>query len=172
MASLGATATIDYHSPSLAEDVANAAGGDGEVALAVDCITAEGTIAKVAKVISQMGTVALLLPIKEGNNVRGEGDAPMYREIYIRKAAIRFPRVSMFTNFHWKPPVKDAFQKENVMPWILPELLEKGIILPDRIHLLDQGTFKERVAVGLDLLRHNKIFATLRMFKAVRLEER
>lgn len=49
MASLGATATIDYHSPSLAEDVANAAGGDGEVALAVDCITAEGTIAKVAR---------------------------------------------------------------------------------------------------------------------------
>ncbi|KAK0434020.1 chaperonin 10-like protein [Armillaria borealis] len=81
LASLGAAATIDYRSLSLAEDVAKVAGGDGKVALAVDCITAEGTIVEVSKVISRTGTVALLLPIKEGNNVRGEGDAPMYMSI-------------------------------------------------------------------------------------------
>ncbi|KAK0217653.1 hypothetical protein EDD85DRAFT_797883 [Armillaria nabsnona] len=52
LAPLGATATIDYRSPSLAEDVAKAAGGDGKVALAINCITTEGTIAEVAKVIS------------------------------------------------------------------------------------------------------------------------
>ncbi|SJL15756.1 related to Zn-dependent oxidoreductases [Armillaria ostoyae] len=155
LASLGATATIDYRSPSLAEEVAKAAGGDGKVALAVDCITAEGTIAKVAKVISQTGTVALLLPIKEGNNVRGEKDAQMYMSIpegrspFSKSVNVRGVRTFLYQ--------EDAFQKENVMPRILPELLERGIIQPNRIHLLDQGTFKERVAVGLDLLRHNKV---------------
>ncbi len=43
------------------------------------------------------------------------------------------------------------------MPKILPSLLEKGIIQPNRVHLLDQGTFKERVSAGLDLLRNNKV---------------
>jgi hypothetical protein len=43
------------------------------------------------------------------------------------------------------------------MPKILPQLLAEGIIQPNRVRLLDQGTFKERVAVGLDLLRNNKV---------------
>ncbi|KAK0233951.1 chaperonin 10-like protein [Armillaria fumosa] len=155
LASLGATATIDYRSPSLAEDVAKAAGGDGKVVLAMDCITVQGTIAKVAKVISQTGTVALLLPVKEGDNVRGEGDAPMHFEIpegrspFLKSVNVRGVRTFLYQ--------ENAFQKENVMPKILPQLLEKGIIQPNRVHLLDQGTFKERVAVGLDLLRHNKV---------------
>lgn len=47
--------------------------------------------------------------------------------------------------------------KTNLMPKILPSLLASGIIKPNRVRLLDQGTFKERVAVGLDLLRNNKV---------------
>ncbi|KAG7452024.1 GroES-like protein [Guyanagaster necrorhizus] len=153
LASLGATATIDYRTPSLVEDITKAAGGDGKVALAIDCITAEGTIAEVSKVTSETGTVALLLPVKEGNNVRGE--AQMYMEIpegrnpFPKSVNIRGVRTFLYQ--------ENAFQKENVMPKILPDLLEKGIIQPNRVHLLDQGTFKERVAVGLELLRHNKV---------------
>ncbi|KAK0466197.1 chaperonin 10-like protein, partial [Desarmillaria tabescens] len=155
LTSLGATATVDYHSPSLAEDIAKAAGGDGKVMLAVDCITAEGTIAEVAKVISSTGTVALLLPVKEGNNVRGEGGSQMYMEIpegrnpFPKSVNVRGVRTFLYQ--------ENVFQKENVMPKILPELLEKGIIQPNRVHLLDQGSFKDRVAVGLELLRHNKV---------------
>ncbi|PBL00228.1 GroES-like protein [Armillaria gallica] len=155
LGSLGATATIDYRSPSLSEDIAKAVGGDGKVVLAVDCITAEGTIAEVAKVISQTGTVALLLPIKEGNNVTGEKDAQMYMSIpegrspFSESVNVRGVRTLLYQ--------ENGFQKENVMPKILPELLEKGIIQPNRVHLLDQGTFKERVSAGLDLLRNNKV---------------
>ncbi|KAK0466201.1 chaperonin 10-like protein [Desarmillaria tabescens] len=152
LTSLGATATIDYHSPSLAEDIAKAAGGDGKVMLAVDCITAEGTIAEVAE-------VALLLPVKEGNNVRGEGESQMYMEI--PEGRNPFPKsvnvCGVRTFLYQELFVKNGFQKENVMPKILPELLEKGIIQPNRVHLLDEGSFKDRVAVGLDLLRHNKV---------------
>lgn len=43
------------------------------------------------------------------------------------------------------------------MPRILPELLVAGHIEANHVHLLDQGTLKERVEVGLDLLRHNKV---------------
>lgn len=43
------------------------------------------------------------------------------------------------------------------MPNILPKLLVSGIIQPNRVHLLEKGTLKERVAIGLDLLRNNKI---------------
>ena len=43
------------------------------------------------------------------------------------------------------------------MPKILPELLQKGLIQPNRVKLLDQGTLKERVEIGLDLLRNNKV---------------
>lgn len=49
--------------------------------LAVDCITAEATLAAIAKVISPSGTVGILLPIKEGSNVRGEEGTQMHMEI-------------------------------------------------------------------------------------------
>lgn len=43
------------------------------------------------------------------------------------------------------------------MPIALPKLLEGGQLKANRIKLLDQGSFKERVETGLDLLRNNKI---------------
>ena len=43
------------------------------------------------------------------------------------------------------------------MPIALPQLLEQDKLKANRIRLLDQGTVKERVESGLDLLRHNKV---------------
>lgn len=43
------------------------------------------------------------------------------------------------------------------MPKILPALLESGNIKPSRIRLINTGTFKERVGVGLDLFRGNQV---------------
>lgn len=43
------------------------------------------------------------------------------------------------------------------MSKILPDLLEKGLIKPARVRLMDQGSLRDRVALGLDLLRNNKI---------------
>jgi len=44
--------------------------------------------------------------------------------------------------------IKDAYLKENLMPKILPACLGAGIIKPSRVHLLDHGTFKDRVKTG------------------------
>lgn len=46
------------------------------------------------------------------------------------------------------------------MTRILPELLERRIIEPNKIRLLDETSGKsldERVEAGLDLLRNNKV---------------
>lgn len=49
--------------------------------------------------------------------------------------------------------------KDNLMTRILPTLLETKIIQPTKIRLLDEsyGSLKDRVEVGLDLLRNNKV---------------
>ena len=43
------------------------------------------------------------------------------------------------------------------MPKVLSELLEKGLLQPNKVRLLKSGTLQERVEEGLDLLRNNKI---------------
>ena len=45
------------------------------------------------------------------------------------------------------------------MPKILPDLLAKGHITPNRVKLLDnmQGSLKDRVKEGLELLRQNRV---------------
>ena len=75
---LGATHTFDYSSANLMRDVKAAAGG--KVSLILDCVTAEGTLAKTSQIISSDGTIALLLPIKQGDNVTGHLDAEMVME--------------------------------------------------------------------------------------------
>lgn len=78
---LGATDTFDYNSPSLVEDVSKAVGGDGKLLFAMDCITAEGTLAILGKMMSPFGKVAMLLPIKEGNTVTNGMEQPMFFEL-------------------------------------------------------------------------------------------
>jgi NADPH:quinone reductase-like Zn-dependent oxidoreductase len=63
--SLGATETFDYKSPSLVEDVTR----NGKVSLVIDCITSTATLDIISKLVSSEGTVALMLPIKEGSDL-------------------------------------------------------------------------------------------------------
>ncbi|KAJ7108868.1 chaperonin 10-like protein [Mycena crocata] len=151
---LGAKAVFDYNSPSLAVDIASAVGGDGKVALAFDSITADGTMARIARVLSPRGAIALLLPIKEGDTV-AVGEAAMHFEI--PEGRNPFPpetKIAYVRTFSYR---QNEYLKENLMPNILPQLLALGLIQPNRVRLLDQGSFKERVATGLDLLRNNKV---------------
>ncbi|KAJ7181030.1 chaperonin 10-like protein [Mycena filopes] len=153
---LGAVHVFDYASPTLADDVARAIGGDGKFALALDAITAEGTLARIAPVLRPDGRVALLLPIKAGDTVAaGAAETPFYwtipdeRNPFAAETTILYVRTFTYA--------ENPYLKDNLMSKILPELLASGIIQPNRVRLLDQGTFKERVAIGLDLLRNNKI---------------
>ena len=80
--SLGATSTFDYRSPDLVRDIAVAAGGDGKVTLALDCIaTLADSLATIAKVISPRGLVAILLPIKMGTTLTIDGGSEMLMDL-------------------------------------------------------------------------------------------
>ena len=43
------------------------------------------------------------------------------------------------------------------MARILPDLLERGVVKPNRVVVMEDGSSKERVAAGLDLFRQNKV---------------
>ncbi|KAJ7068866.1 chaperonin 10-like protein [Mycena belliarum] len=145
---LGATRVVDYASPTLAADIG------GPVELALDAISTTSTLATVARLLAPAGAVAVLLPIKEGNTV-AVGAAAMHAA-FLEGTSPFAPetRIAYVRTFLYRD---NAYMKENLMPKILPELLAKGIITPNRIRLLDEGSFEQRVAAGLDLLRNNKV---------------
>ena len=86
--SLGATDTFDYNSSTVVEDIAVAIGGDGKALLALDCISTDSTLQLLAKIISPLGKLAILLPIKEGTSVTGGLDEEMYWDINYEKTPI------------------------------------------------------------------------------------
>ncbi|KAL1742398.1 chaperonin 10-like protein [Schizophyllum fasciatum] len=152
---LGAAAVVDYRSAALAEEIERAAGG--KVELAVDCISNGTTMGAIGKVLAPDGTVALLLPMKDGEKVRPEEkDAKFYFEIpdHLQGLIPETAKKLLVRTFLYQ---RNEFLKENLMPKILPELLEKGVIKPNAVRLCEDGSLKERAAVALDLLRNNKI---------------
>lgn len=153
--SLGATDVIDYSDPGLVEAIAKAAGGNGKIPLAVDCISSEATSMTVlTKVISPSGKVALLLPLKEGHSVTNGEDEEMYWEV--RENKTPFPtgtKIILVRTFNYQ---EDTFLRDNLMPKILPKLLESGALKPNRPLLMDKGSFSDRVKAGLEVLRTNQ----------------
>lgn len=77
--SLGAASMLDYTSPSLPEDIIDAAGARPK--LVIDCVCAEGTLRSIARFIDPRGSVALLLPLKEGNSVTASKDIVMHWKV-------------------------------------------------------------------------------------------
>ncbi|TFK42016.1 chaperonin 10-like protein [Crucibulum laeve] len=152
--SLGATHAFDYNSSSLSKDILSAAGGE-KLLLVVDCIAAKPTLENIAKVISPLGTLAVLLPIKEGSNVTGNIEEEMH--FSIPDSMNPFPKELKIVGVRTFLYHEDENLKQNLMPKILPQLLAVGAIEPNRVRLMDKGSFKERVAAGLDLLRNNKV---------------
>jgi hypothetical protein len=43
------------------------------------------------------------------------------------------------------------------MPVFLPEMLEKGLIQPSRLRLMEKGTLQQRVEEALGLFRKNQV---------------
>ncbi|KAF8167546.1 biotin/lipoyl attachment:Carbamoyl-phosphate synthase subunit L [Crassisporium funariophilum] len=140
--SLGATDTFDYNSPTLVKDIAIAAGEDRKILFAMDCITTQSTLDILADILSPLATLAILLPIKAGNAVTGSLDEEMYWEIPEERN--RFPKGTKIIGVRTFNYQEDSTLKQNLMPKILPQLLAAGHIKPNRVRLMDKGTFKER----------------------------
>jgi hypothetical protein len=52
---------------------------------------------------------------------------------------------------------QNEYQRINLMPKILPQLLQDGYIKPNRVRLYEQGSLQDRVAAGLQVLRTNQV---------------
>ncbi|KAL4067251.1 chaperonin 10-like protein [Scleroderma yunnanense] len=150
--SLGARHTIDYKFPDMADQIIRAAGG--KVRLAMDCISAEGTLKRVAQVVQSDAKVALLLPIKEGDSVITESGAAWMSVPPDRNPFEKGVKVIGVKTFLYQ---ENEYMKEKLMPEILPQLLKDNLIQPSRIRMFDHGTFLERALDALELVRSGKV---------------
>ncbi|KAF8872001.1 chaperonin 10-like protein [Infundibulicybe gibba] len=152
---LGAAHVLDYRSSNIAAEIVKAAGK--KVTLAVDAVTAEGTLKIIAAAVSDSARVAILLPIKEGKAVTGPRGSqllmsiPEDRNPFARGVEVVYVRTFLYD--------QDTYLRENLMPKVLPELLELGIIEPNRVRLLDGDVagLKDRAEAALDMLRNNRV---------------
>ncbi|KAJ3563575.1 hypothetical protein NP233_g8851 [Leucocoprinus birnbaumii] len=155
--SLGATDLFDYNSPTLIDDINNAVGGPGKLAISVDCISSESTMGILAKFMSPTGSVALLLPVKEGKTLNNSPDEELFLAWPMPDSINPFPKEANLIGVRTFFYQEDQVLKERLMPEILPELLEKELIKPTRLRLMDNGTLENRVEQALDLFRNNKV---------------
>ncbi|EKM56284.1 uncharacterized protein PHACADRAFT_140921 [Phanerochaete carnosa HHB-10118-sp] len=164
---LGATQTFDYRAPDVVSQIRAAAGSTayGRFAVAVDPIAARSSLTLLSEILAPSGTaadtpatrLAILAPFKDGDSVTNAPDSAMHftfppwlDALFAGKDVQLLP---IFTfQLHG-----DAFSRENIIPVILPRLLERGEIRPNPIRLLNEGSVLDRVNTGLELLRKNKV---------------
>lgn len=177
---LGATDLFDYSSPTLVDDINKALGGPEKITLAVDCISAEKTLSILAKIVSPTGRVALLVPVKKGSTLNNGEEDNLFLDLPLAENVNPFQKdtniIGVRTFLYQQvrrnlppslvdtphpnvesKPHKDEFLKENLMPVVLPDLLQKGLVQPTRFRVMDQGSLQERVEQALDLFRNNKV---------------
>ncbi|KAF7783992.1 hypothetical protein Agabi119p4_157 [Agaricus bisporus var. burnettii] len=155
--SLGATHAFDYRSFTLIEDLNRAVGGPNKLSVAVDCISAINTMVNIKDVLSPTGTVALLMPVKEGISLNVDEGKNMILDLPLPAKLNPFEKetniIGVRTFFYQADPVL----KEKLMPVILPDLLEKGLIGATPYRVLDQGNLQQRAEQALGLHRTNQV---------------
>jgi len=52
---------------------------------------------------------------------------------------------------------QNEYLRDNLMPKILPRLLEEGIIQPNRVRLFNQGSLQDRCQEALDVVRNGQV---------------
>ncbi|KAH7915701.1 chaperonin 10-like protein [Hygrophoropsis aurantiaca] len=151
--SLGAQHVVDYRDADLSDKILFAAGG--KVTLAVDCISARGTLGRLAKVMSADSSVALLLPVKEGDSVAASESGQMWMEVPAdwNPFAPTVKLIGVRTLLYQE----NEYMRDNLMQKILPYLLREKIIEPNRVRLFEHGTLKERADAALELVRSGQV---------------
>ncbi|KAG1813975.1 chaperonin 10-like protein [Suillus subaureus] len=142
--SLGAAHVVDYSDDDMAEKILLAAGKN--VQFVLDCISAEGTLKSISSVVSSDGVVAMLLPVTEGSRRVAGKDTQMWMELPVKLVGVRTLLYQ-----------QNEYLRDNLMPKILPRLLEEAIIQPNRVRLFDQGSLQDRCQEALDVVRNGQV---------------
>lgn len=151
--SLGAAHVIDYNADDMPEKILLAAGRSLQFVL--DCISAEGTLKSISSVVSSDGVVAMLLPVTEGSRHVAGKDVQMWMELPADRNP--FPDSVKLVGVRTLLYQQNEYLRDNLMPKILPRLLEEAIIQPNRVRLFDQGSLQDRCQEALDVVRNRQV---------------
>ncbi|KAG2136526.1 chaperonin 10-like protein, partial [Suillus bovinus] len=151
--SLGAAYVIDYSADDMPEKILLAAGNN--LQFVVDCISSEGTLKSISSVVSSDGVVAMLLPVTEGSRHVAGKDTQMWMELPVDRNP--FPDSVKLVGVRTLLYKQNEYLRDNLMPKILPQLLEEGIIRPNRVRLFDQGSLQDRCQEALDVVRNGQV---------------
>ncbi|KAI1439526.1 GroES-like protein [Annulohypoxylon stygium] len=150
--SAGAEEVFDYRSPTVVDDLLKTyqQGTAPAFPLIVDCIGSQtGSIGAVSKIAQNGTTVAIMLPVIVKHAT--EEEAPEYSMDASTSARwaegvnVRGVR----THFYWK---NDLF-KEKLQVEIMPTLLAKGYVTPNRFRVVEGRNLLERATNALGLIR-------------------
>lgn len=175
MRSLGATTVFDYRSPTVVDDILDAAprpvGGEPSIPLILDCIgSLKGSVKPVAKLAQNGSKVAVLLPVI----VRDSTDemTPEYA-MDVQAAAPWAEGVEALgvrTHFYLQVshcdlgvPIdvtearQNEFFRQHLQSSIMPTMLAKGIIKPNPQRVVEGATLLERAQKSIDMLRRKEV---------------
>lgn len=146
----GATEVFDYNDSDVTEQIL----GGGDVDLVLDCIGSQsGSLAPISQIANQGTTVAILLPVIVRD--ASDSEAPIYA-MDVEKAANWKEGVvvrGVRTHF-WRD---NAFFAETLQTEIMPELLRRGVVRPNRRRVVEGKTLLERAEGALGLLRRKEV---------------
>ncbi|KAL6904134.1 GroES-like protein [Trichoderma evansii] len=153
---LGAKTTFDYNDSSVVEKILNFAGTASEaeprIPYILDCIgSLEGTLRPLAQIAEPGAKVAVMLPVI---NIHASKDTPPEYEMDVSKSLSGEWREGVKvrgTRTHFYLRNEDF--KSRLQSEIVPTLLEKGIIQPNKIRVVEGKTLLERAENALSLLR-------------------
>ncbi|KAG1886147.1 chaperonin 10-like protein [Suillus subluteus] len=128
--SLGATHVIDYSADDMPEKILLAAGKN--LPFVLDCITTESTLKSISSVVSSDGVVAMLLPVTAGSKYTAGKDEQMWMELPADMNP--FPDSVKIVCVKAILYQQNEYLRDNLMPKILPRLLEEAVIQPNRDH--------------------------------------
>lgn len=153
--SIGAKHVFDYRDPEIVSHLLSAAGNQSPaIPFILDCIGSQaGSVTPISKIAQKGSTVAILLPVI----IRDATDEiePEYG-MDVESAAKWAEGVTargVRTHFY----LDNKFFAANLQPVIMPYMLEKGIVKPNRQRIVEGKTLVERAQNALDILRRKEV---------------
>lgn len=150
---LGARACFDYREEGVVERILER---EARIPYIIDCIgSAEGSLAPVSRIAGSGARVAVMLPVIATH--ASATRAPEY-EMDVGKVLVgqwqegvevRGVRTHFYT--------QDEFLKRHLQPEIMPEMLARGLIQPNKQRVVEGETLLERAEKALSLLRDQAV---------------
>ena len=159
LTSYGATKCFDYNELDITKSILEYAAsltpdGTSTIPSILDCIGSQsGSVIPLSKIAQPGSTVAILLPviIKDATSTT----APEYA-MDVTAAAAWAPgvrAVGVRTHFY----LDNTFHADHLQPTIMPEMLRRGIVRPNRQKVVEGKTMLERAQKALDMLRRKEV---------------